>query len=86
MGKQMFAKAIELDPLYARAYAGAADCDSFLYLDYSEGSSLRRHLRQLCEGARSMRWRAVFPAGFHVRLWPISAQSVCVGLSAAGES
>ncbi|MGL4281290.1 MAG: TPR end-of-group domain-containing protein [Albidovulum sp.] len=36
----MFAKAIELDPLYARAYAGAADCDSFLYLDYSEGASL----------------------------------------------
>ncbi len=40
MAKQMFAKAIELDPLYARAYAGAADCDSFLYLDYSEGASL----------------------------------------------
>jgi adenylate cyclase len=36
----MFAKAIELDPLYARAYAGVADCDSFLFLDYSEGSSL----------------------------------------------
>ena len=25
----MFAKAVELDPLYARAYAGIADCDSF---------------------------------------------------------
>ncbi|WP_294124325.1 adenylate/guanylate cyclase domain-containing protein [Sphingomonas sp.] len=40
MAKRMFAKAIELDPLYARAYAGVADCDSFLYLDYSEGASL----------------------------------------------
>ena len=40
MAKQMFAKAIELDPLFARAYAGAADCNSFLYLDYSEGASL----------------------------------------------
>lgn len=40
MAKKMFAKAIELDPLYARAYAGVADCNSFLYLDYSEGSSL----------------------------------------------
>lgn len=40
MAKKMFAKAIELDPLYARAYAGVADCDLFLYLDYSEGSSL----------------------------------------------
>jgi len=26
----MFAKAIALDPLYARAYAGMADCDSYL--------------------------------------------------------
>src|SRR3546814_4562018 len=32
--KRMFAKAIELDPLYARAYAGIADCDSFLFLHY----------------------------------------------------
>ena len=32
--------AIELDPLYARAYAGTADCDSFLFLDYSEEVSL----------------------------------------------
>jgi adenylate cyclase len=30
----MFAKAAELDPLYARAYAGIADCDSFLFLHY----------------------------------------------------
>jgi adenylate cyclase len=40
LAKEMFAKAIALDPLYARAYAGAADCDSFLYLDYSEGASV----------------------------------------------
>src|SRR5262249_55697438 len=40
LAKQMFAKAIEIDPLYARAYAGMADCDSFLYLDYSEDVSL----------------------------------------------
>ena len=37
--KQMFAKATELDPRYARAYAGAADCDSFLYLDYNAQAS-----------------------------------------------
>ena len=30
----MFAKAVELDPAYARAYAGIADCDSFLFLHY----------------------------------------------------
>jgi adenylate cyclase len=34
LAKRMFAKAIELDPLYARAYAGIADCDSFLVLHY----------------------------------------------------
>ncbi len=40
LAKQMFAKAIALDPRYARAYAGAADCDSFLLLDYSGDVSL----------------------------------------------
>jgi adenylate cyclase len=32
LARLMFVKAIELDPLYARAYAGIADCDSFLFL------------------------------------------------------
>ncbi len=36
LAKQMYAKALECDPLYARAYAGIADCDSFLFLQYSE--------------------------------------------------
>lgn len=36
LAKRMFGKAIELDPGYARAYAGLADCDAFLYMDYSE--------------------------------------------------
>ena len=37
---QMFAKAIELDPTYARAYAGIADCCAFLYMywESSEGN------------------------------------------------
>ena len=30
--RRMFARATELDPGYARAYAGAADCSSFLYM------------------------------------------------------
>jgi adenylate cyclase len=34
LGRRMFAKAAELDPLYARAYAGMADCDSFLIYYY----------------------------------------------------
>ena len=40
LAKEMFAKATALDPRYARAYAGAADCDSFLLLDYSGEVSL----------------------------------------------
>ncbi|PYI93833.1 MAG: adenylate/guanylate cyclase domain-containing protein [Verrucomicrobia bacterium] len=34
LARRMFAKAVELDPNYARAYAGMADCDSFLYMTY----------------------------------------------------
>jgi adenylate cyclase len=34
LARRMFAKAVELDPLYARAYAGIADCDSFLFAHY----------------------------------------------------
>jgi len=35
LARRMFAKAVELDPAYARAYAGIADCDSFLFLHYN---------------------------------------------------
>jgi adenylate cyclase len=35
LARRMFVKAVELDPVYARAYAGIADCDSFLYLHYN---------------------------------------------------
>ena len=31
LAREMFAKAIEIDPGYARAYAGIADCSAFLY-------------------------------------------------------
>ncbi|WP_419697127.1 adenylate/guanylate cyclase domain-containing protein [Mesorhizobium muleiense] len=31
LARRMFARAVELDPRYARAYAGIADCDSRLY-------------------------------------------------------
>jgi adenylate cyclase len=34
LARHMFVKAVELDPSYARAYAGIADCDSFLLLHY----------------------------------------------------
>ena len=40
LAKRMFAKAVELDPLYARAYAGIADCDSFLFLHYNAEVSI----------------------------------------------
>src|SRR2546430_2181698 len=34
LARRMFARAVDLDPLYGRAYAGIADCDSFLFLHY----------------------------------------------------
>ena len=34
IARRMFARAVELDPDYARAYAGLADCDSHLHLIY----------------------------------------------------
>jgi adenylate cyclase len=34
LSRRMFAKAAELDPHYARAYAGMAECDSWLHLTY----------------------------------------------------
>jgi adenylate cyclase len=40
LAKRMFEKAVELDPLYARAYAGIADCDSFLFLNYNADVSI----------------------------------------------
>jgi len=40
--RQMFTRAIETDPRYARAYAGIADCCSFLYMYFeSTGANLR---------------------------------------------
>jgi adenylate cyclase len=44
LAKRMFANAVELDPAYARAYAGIADCDSFLFLHYNVGASPERIL------------------------------------------
>ena len=38
--RKMFEKATELDPFYARAYAGIADCDSFLYLQTQESITI----------------------------------------------
>ncbi len=40
LARRMFAKAVELDPLYARAYAGIADCESFLRLHYGADVSI----------------------------------------------
>jgi adenylate cyclase len=40
LARRMFAKAVEIDPLFARAYAGIADCDSFLALNYNADVTL----------------------------------------------
>ena len=40
LAKQMFAKAVELDPMYARAYAGIANCDARLSGWYNVSTSV----------------------------------------------
>ncbi len=40
LARRMFSKAAELDPLYARAYAGMADCDVFISLQTSTAISI----------------------------------------------
>ena len=40
LAQRMFRKAVELDPSYARAYAGLADCAWFLYNDQHEGTTV----------------------------------------------
>jgi adenylate cyclase len=42
LAERMFAKALELDPNYARAYAGIADCDSFLELHYQVDAGIEK--------------------------------------------
>jgi adenylate cyclase len=44
LARKMFVKATELDPRYARAYAGIADCDSFLFLQYHIDSGIENIL------------------------------------------
>jgi adenylate cyclase len=44
LARRMFTKAIELDPQYASAYAGVADCDSFMLLHYHADVPLQRIL------------------------------------------
>lgn len=50
--RQMFARAIVIDPNYARAYAGVADCSSFLYMWFDSSED------NLCEALSASR-RAV---------------------------
>ncbi|HMJ07152.1 MAG TPA: adenylate/guanylate cyclase domain-containing protein [Chthoniobacterales bacterium] len=40
LARRMFAKAAELDPNYARAYAGMADCDSLLISNYQADADI----------------------------------------------
>ena len=47
--RDMFAKAIEIDPNYARAYAGIADCSAFLYFYWD---SSQTNLEQADQSSR----------------------------------
>ena len=49
LAREMFAKAIEIDPGYARAYAGIADCSAFLYFYWDSSNA---NLEQADEASR----------------------------------
>jgi adenylate cyclase len=49
LAREMFVKAAELDPNYARAYAGIADCDSFLYAWHGVEKSLEDMLEVIAK-------------------------------------
>ena len=49
LGRRMFARAVELDPLYARAYAGMANCDSRLYTLHGVVISVDEILMTACK-------------------------------------
>jgi serine/threonine protein kinase/Flp pilus assembly protein TadD len=61
--RQMFARAIEVDPAYARAYAGLADCHSFLYINWDKDPV---HLREADAASRKALELAADLAEAHV--------------------
>jgi adenylate cyclase len=52
LARRMFAKAIELDPNYARAYAGVANCDACLYMVYQSEVSVEGILAMSAKALR----------------------------------
>ncbi len=44
LAQRLFRKAVELDPLYARAYSGLADCAWFLFTNHHESASVEEIL------------------------------------------
>jgi adenylate cyclase len=45
LARRMFSKAVELDPAYARAFAGIADCDSMLHVWHNANVSVEHILK-----------------------------------------
>jgi hypothetical protein len=57
--RRLFTNAVKADPGYARAYAGIADCDAFLWVNGDPGGLLRRHAESGSSKASS--WRQTWP-------------------------
>jgi TolB-like protein/Tfp pilus assembly protein PilF len=70
LARQMFARAIEIDPGYARAYAGLADCLCYLY---EHGDPSAEVMRQADEASRKARELAPDLAEAHVSRGSIAA-------------
>jgi non-specific serine/threonine protein kinase len=70
VARQMFLKAIEIDPGYARAYAGLADCLAYLY---EHGDPSAETLRQADEASHKARELSPDLAEAHVSRGSIAA-------------
>ena len=91
LGQRMFRKALELDPGYARAYAGVADVAWFLYINDHEARPLTTSWRQAPKRWNSTRcwlrlvlhmaWRSTFAAGIPRPLSSSSAPLLSIPIS-----
>ena len=71
--RRMFDRAIEIDPNFARAHAGIADCCSFLYM-YWDSSKANLEAAD----ASSRRALAVDPASAEAAAMPVASTSTAI--------
>lgn len=69
LARRMYTKAIELDPKYARAYAGIANCDAWLYMVYQSDVPLTQILEMSAKALATDKNLAEAHTARGVALW-----------------